>query len=431
MKVPLVALFAMLALAAPRVAAAQVNSVEVHAGWVNLDAIVSGEKELPLSEPTVALEPAFDTDIKSYTVRMPYGADGVTLVVEKSTMGDFGVIDFNGVGGGVQTVTYQQRMSFSEGNVVTFRLQPGENRLRFGYRFIGAADVYELVITRPESASGDTTLAALAVGAGELSPAFDPGTRTYRTNIVGDRLTVTPTPTPNARSVTVSGTAADGTALQVDDNLVSGLTAGDNTIAVAVQAEDGTSASYTLVVDAMPSSDTTLAALQLDGGELSPSFDPDTRTYRTRIVGNALTVTPGASTGAVTVTGTAADGTALQVDGNSVSRLTAGENSIAFTVMAQDGSSATYTLTVEVSDDIREVAEGDTIARQGDCDSDVGCDGTLNGIQGRFACDGVDWRSESSNMRISVSGLCLLSTSGGVVTNVAGWYFAAFPTQGR
>ncbi|MDE0002654.1 MAG: cadherin-like beta sandwich domain-containing protein [Rhodospirillaceae bacterium] len=431
MKAHLIALLAALTLAAPRFAAAQVNSVEVHAGWVDLNAIVSGEKALPLSEPTVALEPAFDSDINSYTVRMPYGADGVTLVVEVSRTGDFGVIDFNGVGGQFQTVTYQQRLSFSEGKVVTFRLQPGDNQLRLGYRFVGSPDIYEFVITRPESASGDTTLAAMAVGGGELSPAFDPGTRTYRTNIVGDRLTVTPTPTATAGAVTVSGSAADGTALQVDGNLVSGLTAGHNTIAVAVQAEDGTSASYTLVVDARPSSDTTLAALQLDGGELSPSFNPDTSAYRTRIVGNALTVTATPSTGSVTVAGMAADGAPLQVDGATVSRLTAGENSIAFTVRAQDGSSESYTLIVEVSDDIREVAEGDTITRQADCDSDVGCDGTLNGVQGRLACDGVDWRSESSNMRISVSGLCLLSTSGDVVSSVAGWYFAAFPPRGR
>ena len=343
MKAPLVAMFATLMFAAPPLAAAQVRSVEVHAGWVDIDSIVSGEKTLPLSEPTVELQPAFDNDIESYTVRMPYGAEAVTLVVERSAFfgnDQFGVVDFNGVSGQYRGATYKQQQtvggvqlpSDSIGTVLSFRLQPGDNELRLGYRStFGDATVYVLTITRPDTASGDTTLAALAVG----------------------------------------------------------------------------------------------------GGELSPSFDPDTRMYRTRIVGNALTVTPTASSGSAGVTGTAADGSALQVDGYSVSGLTAGENSAAIAVRAEDGSSATYTLTVEVSDDIREVAEGDTISRQSGCDSDVGCDGTLNGVQGRFACDGVDWRSESSNVRISVSGLCLLSTSGGVVTSAAGWYFAAFPPQGR
>lgn len=324
MKALLVALFAVLTVATPTRAAAQ--SVTMHVGWVDLNAIISGEKALPLSEPTVALKPAFDDDIKSYTVRMPHGVDGVTVVVETSPMYKAGVIDFNGVQGGVQAVTYEKAFGSTKGNVVTFRLQPGDNRLRLGFKFIDL-DVYEFVITRPES----------------------------------------------------------------------------------------------------PSSDKTLAALKVGNGELRPAFDPDARTYRTRIVGNALTVTPIPSAGSVTVTGTAADGGALRVDGNSVSGLTAGDNTAVIAVTAEDGSSATYTLIAEVSDDIRKVAKGDTISRQSDCDSDIGCDGTLNGVQGRFACGGVDWRSESTNMRISVSGMCLLSTSGGVVTNIAGWYFAAFP----
>ncbi|MDE2925303.1 MAG: cadherin-like beta sandwich domain-containing protein [Acidobacteriota bacterium] len=436
MKALLVSSFVGLTFAVAPLGALQLQSVTMHAGWVNLDSIVSGEKSLPLTEPTVEFEPAFDRKTQSYTVRMPYGVDGVTLIIGVPHMGEFGVVDFNGTAGQFKTLTFQRgRFDLSRNNMVTFRLQPGENKLRLGYRkFAGTpAHVYEFLITRPESPSDDTTLAALAIGSGALSPAFDPDTRRYRTKIVGNALAVTPTPGPNTGSVTVSGTAADSTALQVDGNVVSGLTAGENTIAVAVQAEDGTSENYTLVVEATLSNDTTLAALEIGSGELSPAFDADTRRYRTRIVGNVLTVTPTPrpNTGSVTVNGTAAAGTALQVDGNSVSRLTAGENTIAIAVRAQDGTSERYILIVEVSGDIRAVAKGDKIRRQGKCDSDIGCDGTLNGIEGRFACGGVDWRSESSNMRINVSGLCLLSTSGGVVTNVAGWHFAAFPPDRR
>ncbi|MYC68378.1 MAG: cadherin-like beta sandwich domain-containing protein [Acidobacteriia bacterium] len=343
MKVPLIALFAMLTFATTPLAVAQVNSINVHAGWVDIDAIASGEKALPLSEPTVRLQPAFDNDITSYAVRVPYGADGVTVVVERSAFpreGQLGVVDFNGVSGPFPGAVYRKQppqgspgwfVDSTIGTVFSFHLQPGDNQLRLGYRqetFL-TADVYVLTMTRPESASGDTTLATLAIGTGQLTPTFDRDTRTYRTRIVGYGLTVTPTPT----------------------------------------------------------------------------------------------------TGSVTVTGAAANGTTLQVDGNSVSGLTPGDNPIVIVVTAEDGSTESYGLTVEVSDDIREVAEGDTIVHPDDCDSE--CYGILNGVQGRFACDGVDWGSEFSNMQVSVSGLCLLTTSGGVVTNVAGWYFAAFPAQGR
>ena len=175
---------------------------------------------------------------------------------------------------------------------------------------------------------------------------------TYRTRIVGNSLTLLPTPGAGA-SVTVAGTAADGTALRADGNSLSGLTAGENTIAIKVQAEDGASGSYTLAVEAIPTSATTLAALELEGSELSPAFGPGRTTYRTRIVGNALAVTATPTDGAVAISGTAADGTALRADSNSISGLTVGENMIAIEVQAQDGTRGSYTLVVEASGDIR------------------------------------------------------------------------------
>lgn len=333
MKVVHIAAFSALSLTAPPLTAQQLNSVQLHAGMVDLDAIVSGEKRLPLVEPIVATEPAFDGEITSYTVHMPYGVDGVTLVVEASRMNEFGVVDLNGVGGEFEAVTYQRDFDLAEGKVMSLPLQSGDNNLRLGVQSFGSSSaIYEFVITRPLAPAGDTTLAALQLGGGELSPAFDPNFRMYRTRIVGDGLTVMPTPNTGA-SVTVQGTAADGTALVVDGDLVSGLTAGDNTVNVVV--------------------------------------------------------------------------------------------------LAQNGTSDRYTLTVEVSDDVRAVAEGDVISRQPDCDSDIGCDGTLNGVDGRFVCNGVDWGSESPNMRTSVSGLCLLGMDDGVVTSAAGWFFAAFPASPR
>ena len=162
MKAPLIALFAMLTLAAPSPAAAQVSSVEVHAGWLNIDSIISGERTLPLSEPTVELQPAFDNDIESYTVRMPYGADGVTLVIERSAFfrnDQFGVVDFNGAAGQFRGATYEARRSVGGvqipateiGTVLSFHLQPGDNQLRLGYRStFGDTTVYVLTITRPD-----------------------------------------------------------------------------------------------------------------------------------------------------------------------------------------------------------------------------------------------------------------------------------------
>lgn len=430
MKVFLAAALAVVAFSALPAMAQQLDSVKVHVGMADLEAIVSGEKKLPLIEPAVATEPAFDPEIKSYRVRMPYGVDGVTLVVESGFMNEFGIVDFNGVGEGFKSVTYDSNMRMAKGAILPFRLEPGDNRLRLAAKHFTTTVIYDFFIERPAAAAGNAALTSLQIGGGDLSPAFDSGTRTYRTRLVGrNNLRVTPTPSAGS-SVIVLGTTADGAALEVNGDRVSGLTAGDNTIALVVQAEDGTHELYTLIANLTLSGDTTLAALELANGELSPPFDPDTRAYRTRIVGNGLTVTstpnPNAS---VTMLGTAADGGALQVEGGSASGLTAGENTVSIAVRAQDGTSGRYTLIAEVSDDIRALRKGDEISRQSDCDSDTGCDGTLNGVGGRFACSGVDLRSESTNLRFSVQGMCLLSTNEGVVTNVVGWYFAAFPAS--
>ena len=148
---------------------------------------------------------------------------------------------------------------------------------------------------------------------------------------------------------------------------------------------------------------------------------------------DGLTVMPTPNTGAsVTVQGTAADGTALVVDGDLVSGLTAGDNTVNVVVLAQNGTSDRYTLTVEVSDDVREVAAGDVISWPADCDSDIGCDGTLNGVDGRFVCVGGGFRTETANVQFSVGKICLLSLGAGVVVNSAsGWAFAAFPASPR
>ena len=408
--------------------AQQLDSVQLHAGMVNLDALVSGETPFPLVEPVVDTDPPFDGEIKSYSARVPYGVEGVTLVVETSMMIEPNIIDYNGVGGELRVVTYRSRtnVALGRGTIMSFPLQPGDNRLRLSASTMGSRAIYEFAITRPDAPSADTTLAGLRLGRGELDQAFHPETKTYRTRLFGDSLTVIPTPGAGAVA-TLAGTAADGSSLNVDGDQVFGLTVGENAITIDVQAENGTTERYTLTVDVTPSNDAILTALQLGSGELDPAFARDTRTYRTRLIDDSLTVTPTPGPwSSVTLAGIAADGSALNVDGNQVAGFTGGANTIAVVVGAQDGTNELYLLVVDASDDVRAVAEGDTVSWQDNCDVDTGCDGTLNGVEGRFACKGEDWSSDSPDFRISFSGFCRMAMDESVVTNVTGWIFAAF-----
>ena len=108
MRTRLIAAFVVITLAALPLVAQELDSVQVHSGMINVEAFLSGERSLPLSEL------AFDEDVKSYTVRMPYGVDGVTLVVEASLIFEFGVVDFNGAatnagGLGIRAISNQGR----------------------------------------------------------------------------------------------------------------------------------------------------------------------------------------------------------------------------------------------------------------------------------------------------------------------------------
>ena len=76
------AVLAVSLLASAPAAALELDSVQVHLGMADLNAILDGSKAVPLIEPTVEVEPAFSGEIDSYTLQVPDGVDGITLVLE-------------------------------------------------------------------------------------------------------------------------------------------------------------------------------------------------------------------------------------------------------------------------------------------------------------------------------------------------------------
>ncbi|WP_333825200.1 autotransporter family protein, partial [Pinisolibacter sp.] len=126
------------------------------------------------------------------------------------------------------------------------------------------------------------------------------------------------------------------------------LAVGTNTVSVVVTAQDGaTTTTYTVTVTRAGSSVSSLSALSLSSGTLSPSFASGTTAY-TASVANAV--------GSVTVTPTASDANAtIKVNGTAVTSgsasgaisLAVGTNTVSVVVTAQDGATTTtYTVTV-------------------------------------------------------------------------------------
>lgn len=231
------------------------DSVQVHLGMADLDAILDGSKALPLIEPTVEIEPAFSAKIDSYALQVPGDVDGITLVLEVHNFfaknAKIGVLDVNGVKREFKAVTYSNSdvQGQLSGAVIPVQLEPGENHIRFGSRSAfpkNVTAIYALLVTRETEGSGEATLAALALSRGALEPSFHSEILSYRTKIAGDSVTVSAQSKPDG-SVSVQGIGPDGKLLETEGLAVLGLGAGENAIIVSVTGGEGSVSRHYLI----------------------------------------------------------------------------------------------------------------------------------------------------------------------------------------
>lgn len=188
-------------------------------------------------------------------------------------------------------------------------------------------------------------LAGLSASAAALSPAFTSATTSYSATVAlaTTSTTITPTADIPGSTITVNG-------VTVASGAVSGaiaLSLGTNTITTIVTSSGGTTKTYTLTVNRVPSTNANLSALSPSSGTLAPAFAAATTSY-TASVSNATT--------SMTVTPTVADSTAtVTVNGVAVTSgsasgaiaLAVGSNTVTTVVTAQDGTTTkSYTITV-------------------------------------------------------------------------------------
>jgi hypothetical protein len=203
--------------------------------------------------------------------------------------------------------------------------------------------------------SSNANLSALTTSAGALTPfPFNASTTAYTvympyTAYETPTRTVTPTVADtglatvkvNGVSVT-SGSASAATFINV----------GSNVFTIVVTAEDATTKTYTVnVIRAAASTVSSLSAIGLSAGQLSPAFSAENNSY-------SVDVSTETTTLAITPTSTSAN-SKIDVEGSDVTsgassialNLIIGTNILVITCTAEDGVSAsTYTLTVMRAD---------------------------------------------------------------------------------
>ena len=196
----------------------------------------------------------------------------------------------------------------------------------------------------PFDRSSDSTLSALALSSGSLSPSFTSATEIYTASVANSvtSITVTPTRTQANATITVNGAS-------VTSGSASGaisLNVGPNIITIVVTAQDGTTTkSYTVTVT-RNSNVATLSSLTLSSGSLSPLFASATETYTASVANStsSITVTPTRTQANATITVNGASVTSGSA--SSAISLNVGPNIITVVVTAQDGTTKTYAFTV-------------------------------------------------------------------------------------
>ncbi|MDR6550953.1 cadherin-like beta sandwich domain-containing protein [Paenibacillus qinlingensis] len=187
----------------------------------------------------------------------------------------------------------------------------------------------------------DASLSNLVISSGTLSPAFMSGNRNYTVSVANNVSTVNITPTMASSSSSLKVGGVTGAVYSAN------LGVGANNIPIVVTAQDGTVATYTINIRRLqPSgSDATLSNLVISSGTLSPAFTPDNRNYTANVSGiSTIDITPTVTSSlnrSLTVGGVSAVSGAVHTV-----NLVDGANNIPIVVTAQDGTVATYTISI-------------------------------------------------------------------------------------
>ena len=188
--------------------------------------------------------------------------------------------------------------------------------------------------------SNDATLKSLNVTSdpkGNFSPLFQENftgdyTYSYPSTVTEITIDATVKDTDKA-SVTIFDSDSEEEGDAVLNTTSKNFTSETKNVTIMVTAEDGTVKNYTLKLEREKSSDTTLKSLSLNHGELSPEFNPQTRTYKATVDGTIEEVE-------VTAIVNFPEAQVIKIDGNT--NLEFGNNQIEITVQAENGSQASY-----------------------------------------------------------------------------------------
>ncbi len=305
-----------------------------------------------------SLTPGFDSGIADYTAFVPFSTTwvAVTPITENTAAS----VTVNGI---------PSRSGVASAPVV---LKVGANPVTVNVTSQdGTAErEYRVVVNR----HADSSLSALLLSQGNLSPVFAPGTLNYEVTVPFPTASLTLTPSASSSAATIR--VANEPVLSGAVSAALPLEPGVNPIAIEVSGEDGAATVYHLSVRRL--ANPALANLDLFGAEIEPSFDPEITDYSLSVPSTVteLRVRPTAvdPNGTITVNGSSV----VSGSESQAILLSGGANRIEVVSIARDGlASRVYHIDVQRNGSEIEVSAGDRALNHGSSIFDVG--GTLPG----------------------------------------------------
>lgn len=211
----------------------------------------AGNARIAFSDPTAEVGSEFTVNVKfTCTTGEKIGKTVVMLSYDTSAM-EFigGEPDVSGGNGAIRVIGSVSGSSESASTIRFKALKAGSSKIEVtdyeGYDAdeqllditqLGSSSVTINSTSTAAAASGDTSLSSLQISPGTLSPAFSAEVDSYTASVSLDteKLTVSAVPASDKATVALSGTD---------------LQEGENTVTCTVTAEDGTSHTYTILVN--------------------------------------------------------------------------------------------------------------------------------------------------------------------------------------
>lgn len=317
--------------------------------------VIAGSDALyDLTVSSGSLNPSFDPEIKSYTLGVPNMVS--SFYITPSALDSNATISVNGnnAAGGSQYGPISLNVGAT---TIIIRVYPD---------MIGASpNVYTLVVNR-QAPTANTSLSSLYLSQGNLSPGFSPDTTDYSAAVPFSvpSIRVTPTAADSNTNLTVNGSALSSG--QTSGTIALGV--GTNTITIATEGPPGsTPHTYTVTVTrgSNYSGNSYLSNLYLSQGSLSPAFNPGTMNYSSVL---------SASTASVRIVAQPSDSNAsVRINGVLLSNgqagypinLGTGANTVTVQVMADDGSTRNYGITVYRGSSSNNASLSDLVLSQG------------------------------------------------------------------